>query len=159
VKWTYGPLEPAGTWAFEPEADSDSEPFWDNLARGQVTAQRCSDCGLWRFPPGPRCRRCQSAVLEWKPLESVPRLYSWIVVNRATHSDLAVPYGVCLAEFEEGVRIPGRLAVPVGTEEIVIDMELEAEVEMGETVPSLVFRTKAPHAVKSDGVNGEVSEV
>jgi uncharacterized OB-fold protein len=157
--WTYGALSPDWSRSFAPDADPDSEPFWQHLAHGRVTAQRCATCGAWRFPPGPRCRRCQASTLEWTQLTSTPRLYSWIVVNRPTHAEMVVPYAVCIAEFPERVRIPGQLVVPAGTDELVLDTELEAIVDVRDGGSRLLFRPAAPDAVDQEVVRSEVVEV
>jgi uncharacterized OB-fold protein len=138
--WTYGALEPDGGGSFPPEPDPDSAPFWELLAVGKLAAQRCLTCGQWRFPPGPRCRRCHGTSLQWTELVSIPRLYSWIVVNRPTHPGVVVPYAVCLAEFAEGVRVPGGLVVPAGTRNLTLGVELEAAVDTSQAHPRLQFR-------------------
>ena len=94
----------------------DTQPFWDATARGELCAQRCDDCGRFRFPPSPVCPACRSFATTWTPLKSTPELYSWVIVERATHPDIPAPFCVALAEFPEGVRIPGNLLFDRETE-------------------------------------------
>lgn len=93
-----------------PVPDADSEPFWRGLADGKILAPRCAGCDRFHFPPLPCCPYCGQSRLEWPQLDTRPVVYSWIVVRRATHAGIPVPYTVVLAEFAEGVRIPGNMA-------------------------------------------------
>lgn len=87
----------------------ETEPFWEGTAKGELRAQRCGGCQRLRFPPLPSCPHCGSLDVEWVPTEGTPTLYSWVVVERSTHRDIPAPFCVALAEFAEGVRVPGNL--------------------------------------------------
>ena len=50
-----------------PKMTPTSAPFWAALGEGQVVLQQCDDCEAWVFYPRPRCPRCLSAALAWKP--------------------------------------------------------------------------------------------
>ena len=99
-----------------PVPDQDSEPFWRGLAEGELRAPYCAHCARFHFPALPACPYCGRSPLDWRRLESQPTVYSWIVVHRAPHPDIPVPYTVVLGQFAEGVRIPGNLADDPGSE-------------------------------------------
>lgn len=95
---------------FLPVVDVDSEGYWAAAAEDRLVAQRCGNCGAFRFPPSPVCHRCRSWEASWEELPSVGHLYSWVVVQHAVVEAFAdVPYTVGLVEFVDAVRIPGRL--------------------------------------------------
>ncbi|SHK64310.1 hypothetical protein SAMN05443637_109139 [Pseudonocardia thermophila] len=93
-----------------PVSDFESAPFWQGLAGGKLLAPRCTRCERFHFPPLPACPHCGDSTLDWRELVSTPVVYSWIVVHRATRPEIPVPYTVVLAEFPEGIRIPGNMA-------------------------------------------------
>lgn len=93
-----------------PEPDADSRPYWDGLADGKLLAPQCRECTRLYFPATPTCPHCGNRDREWQELRGTPVVYSWIVVHRATHPDIPVPYTVVLADFPEGVRMPGNMA-------------------------------------------------
>jgi hypothetical protein len=66
-----------------PVADPDSKPFWDACAEHRLVAQRCSDCGTWRFPPRGFCPACWSPRAEWQALAGTGTVQSFVVPHRA----------------------------------------------------------------------------
>jgi uncharacterized OB-fold protein len=109
---------------FVPVADPDTAPFWEACREHRLVAQRCDDCGAFRFPPSPICDRCRSWRATWAPLPLPGRLYSWIVARHAVVPEFAaeLPYVVGIVEFAVGVRVPGRLRVE--PEDVVPGMEV-----------------------------------
>jgi uncharacterized protein len=90
-----------------PQADAQSEPYWEMLREGQLGVQRCLACGGAQFPFGPLCRKCRSNQLEWTGVSPAAEVYSWIVVHRCIPAELGwpVPYCVAVVVLENGVRI------------------------------------------------------
>jgi uncharacterized protein len=125
-----------------PIADPDTAPFWEACREHRLVAQRCDDCGAFRFPPSPLCDRCRSWNATWTPLPLPGRLYSWIVAHHSVVPEFSdLPYVVGIVEFEPGVRMPGR--VLVDAEDCVPDMPLnvtfkdvDASVSLPEFVPA-----------------------
>lgn len=103
----------AVTSRFLPVADPDSAPFWEACREHRLVAQRCNDCGAFRFPPSPVCDRCRSWDTTWADLPRPGTLYSWIVARHTVVPEFAeqLPYVVGVVEFVPGVRIPGRIDV------------------------------------------------
>jgi uncharacterized OB-fold protein len=107
-----------------PIADPDTAPFWEACREHRLVAQRCDDCGAFRFPPSPICDRCRSWNATWTPLPLPGRLYSWIVAHHSVVPEFAeLPYVIGIVEFEPGVRMPGR--VLVDPDDCVPDMPLD----------------------------------
>jgi uncharacterized OB-fold protein len=38
-------------------ADDATQPFWDAARQDRLVAPRCTNCGTFRLPPAPFCRR------------------------------------------------------------------------------------------------------
>ena len=64
-----------------PVPDVETQPFWDACARHELRAQRCTNCGKFRWPPGPLCSHCRSWDFEWAKLEGTGGVYSYVVVH------------------------------------------------------------------------------
>lgn len=94
-----------------PEPSLDSAPFWDGCQRDEFLIQRCSECGSFRWPPGPMCFNCQSTEADWVAASGHGHVYSWVVVTYPVHTVLndQVPYVVALVELEEGIRVIGNV--------------------------------------------------
>jgi uncharacterized OB-fold protein len=125
---------------FLPIADPDTAPFWEACREHRLVAQRCADCGAFRFPPSPLCDRCRSWSATWEPLPLPGRLYSWIVTHHSVVPDfLDLPYVVGIVEFDVDVRVPGRVLVE--PDECVAGMPLDVTFE--DVTPSVSL----PHFV------------
>jgi hypothetical protein len=62
-----------------PSPDLDTQPFWDYCKQHELRAQRCSDCGTFRWPPRGLCPQCHSWDFEWVKLPGTGRVYSFVV--------------------------------------------------------------------------------
>ena len=51
-----------------PIPDLDSQPFWDRCKAHELSAQRCHDCGKFRWPPQAFCPHCYSWKFDWTKL-------------------------------------------------------------------------------------------
>ena len=91
--------------------------FWRRLQQGGIAFQRCVDCGAVRFPPGPGCPSCGSAVTEWTEPHTQPVVVCWTVTRGGAKSRLPkrfaseVPYILTLVRFPDvaGVLLPALL--------------------------------------------------
>jgi uncharacterized OB-fold protein len=138
ASWQYGALPVPAGFVGEIESDADSILFWNGLKAGELKVQQCEVCGTHRFPFGPFCLNCGDRALSVLALTSRPYLYSWIVVTRATHPSVAVPYAVGIAQFVEGVRIPGVLEVLDEVTDVGVGVPLEVRIHQGDR-PFVVF--------------------
>ena len=95
-----------------PEPDDELvAAFWGHCAKGRLSFQRCSGCGIWRHLPRLLCAHCGSREWEWRESTGRGRIFSWTV----THQPLVrgfpepVPYAIVVVELEEGVRMVSGL--------------------------------------------------
>lgn len=63
-----------------PTPDLDSAPFWKPVQR-MSSAQRCTGCGKFRWPPIALCPHCRSWDFEWATLQGTGEVYSYVVVH------------------------------------------------------------------------------
>lgn len=94
-----------------PAIDVDSASWWQTLAEARFELPRCTACGAFFFPPGPRCPGCggDEVILDSAPTGG--RIYSWIVVHYPQDPAFAddVPYTVVAVHLDAGPRLFGRL--------------------------------------------------
>jgi len=86
-----------------PIPDADSAPFWEGCREHRLLAQRCGECGCWRWPPGAVCPHCRNLGGNWTQLRGTGTISSFVVVHQANHpafSD-AVPYTIVFVALDE----------------------------------------------------------
>ena len=90
--------------------DSDSRPYWEGLALGELRIQRCDSCSKAVFYPRAICPHCFADHLSWIVASGKGTIYSYTVAHQAygSFADDA-PFIVALIELEEGVRMISRL--------------------------------------------------
>lgn len=110
--------------------DEDLRPYWDGARRGELTIQRCTQCGTFRWYPRPTCHRCWSLDVDWAPVSGRGTVYSYVTLRHAFapafRDDL--PYTVVIVALEEGVRVPATLKERA-PEDVRIDMPVEVRFE------------------------------
>lgn len=97
-----------------PQADRDSAPWWDALARHEFVLQRCTSCRTWRWPARAICNRCHSFDWTWDAASGQGTVASWIVTHHAFLPGFTGPYAVLtvrLAE-QEDLLLPGAYGGP-----------------------------------------------
>jgi uncharacterized OB-fold protein len=104
------------------QQDSDSRPYWEGLAQGELRIQRCNSCSKAVFYPRSICPYCHADQLSWIVASGKGTIYSYTVAHQAFGSFAAdVPFVVAIVELEEGARIMSRIVdaprerVTVGT--------------------------------------------
>ena len=92
------------------QQDSDSRPYWEGLAQGELRIQRCKVCAKAVFYPRAICPHCHSDQLEWIVASGKGTIYTYTVVHQGFGPFAEdVPFVVALVELEEGVRILSRI--------------------------------------------------
>lgn len=99
-----------------PRRDLYENPFWERVGRRELSLQRCTGCGRFRYPPGPVCPGCLDDGFAWVPLSGRGRLVSWVVFHRQYFPELPVPYHVAAVEVAEGPILVANLIHLAGTE-------------------------------------------
>ncbi|MDX6743397.1 Zn-ribbon domain-containing OB-fold protein [Actinocorallia sp. A-T 12471] len=87
------------------DPDRDSAPWWEAVDRGELLLQRCTACGVPRFPARALCNRCRSRDSDWIPARGTGAVYSWIVNHQRFMPNLPVPYAVVCVRLDEGEDI------------------------------------------------------
>lgn len=117
--------------------DSDSQPYWDGIARGELRIQRCDSCSRAVFYPRSLCPHCHTNKLSWITASGKGTIYSYTVAHQAFGAFATdAPYIVAIIELEEGVRMLTRITetprerVTVGAPVQVTFVELSAEITL-----------------------------
>ncbi|HEY8517102.1 MAG TPA: OB-fold domain-containing protein [Candidatus Binatia bacterium] len=128
-----------------PRVTEELAPFFEAAKRGELVVQRCTDCGLLRFPPREVCSRCWSRNADWTKVSGRGEVYSFYVMHQIYHPGFAteVPYPVVVVELEEGVRVLSNL-VDCPREKITIGMPVEVTFE--ELSPEVTLPKFRPRA-------------
>jgi uncharacterized OB-fold protein len=95
--------------------DEQSAPFWEATARHQLTAQKCSNCGMFSIPPDVVCANCGNpdATFTFEHLSGRGIVRSWTVMHQSflPGFDDDVPFVLVDIELDEqdDLRMIGRL--------------------------------------------------
>lgn len=109
--------------------DGLTAPFWAATDEGRLTAQQCSTCGVFRWPPSELCPECLSTAAAWTKLAGTAEVWSYAVYHRSMHpAFVAVPYTVAMLELPEGIRMYGAVVTSTG------DADADGEVKLGDQV-------------------------
>lgn len=133
------PIEKTEIPAPGPERDALNSPYWDSLANGVLSFQRCNACGHAWLPARSECPHCLADDWRWMPAAGGAKLISWVVYHMAYHPAFAnrLPYTVAVVELDEGPRLISNLVKPGDPEVLKIDQRLRLviENESGTAVP------------------------
>lgn len=78
-------------------------PMWDILDEtGQLHLQCCTQCGTWRYPPGPACPSCLSPESRWRPVSGGGEIMSWVIFRKDYLPEYPAPYNVIAVRLDEG---------------------------------------------------------
>lgn len=128
-----------------PQVDPDHTHWWEALRRHELLVQECPQCKACIFPPQPACPYCRSLERGWRRSSGRGKVYSWVVVHRASHPWFAdrIPYAAVLVEMEEGFRVVGSIDCP--PERVQEGMPVEAGFEdVDEQISLLRFHANNP---------------
>ena len=122
-----------------PERDALNTPYWDSLAQGALSFQRCSACGHAWLPPRSECPQCLAANWRWETAAGGAKLVSWVVYHMAYHAAFVnrLPYTVAVVELDESPRLISNVVGVADAETLKIDQRLKLviEDESGTAVP------------------------
>jgi uncharacterized protein len=126
-----------------PERDALNSPYWDSLAKGVLSFQRCNACQHAWLPARSECPHCLAGDWRWTPASGGAKLISWVVYHMSYHPAFAnrLPYTVAVVELDEGPRMISNLLKPGDPESLKIDQRLRLviEDEGGTAVPRFVL--------------------
>jgi uncharacterized OB-fold protein len=105
----------------------EASPFWEGTCQGEIRFPKCRDCGRYHWYPCLLCPFCHSQNIQWTPLTSQARLYSWSHVDWSLPSlGIRGPFILALVEFDEApdLYLTSNL-VECEPEDVHIGMALE----------------------------------
>lgn len=82
--------------------DPYAERFWAFAEQQELRLQSCSECGRFRWPPGPVCDACVSEDYAWEEVSGRGTLLSWVIYRRPYFSEYPAPHTVIMVELDEG---------------------------------------------------------
>ena len=128
-----------------PAVTPEMAGFWDAARRHELVAQRCLDCGTFRFPAREVCSRCLSRRAEWQRVSGRGRVFSLAVMHQANHPWFAAraPYAVVVIELAEGARMLSSL---VGCEPSAIEIGMPVEVAFEDVTAEITLPVFRPAA-------------
>src|SRR5262245_23315517 len=94
-----------------PAITPELKPFFDAAKRHELVVQRCTQCGVQRFPPREICSSCLSNQAEWVRVSGVGEVFSYTIMHQVYHPGFAteVPYAVVVVKLAEGPKITSSL--------------------------------------------------
>jgi uncharacterized OB-fold protein len=113
-----------------PTPTTETRPYWEGCARGELLIQQCGACGHRQFFPRLYCSRCMDERVEWIKASGRATVVSFTIVRRPVSPAFAakVPYIVALVKLEEGPTMMTNI-VGCAPEAIAIGMALEVTFE------------------------------
>jgi hypothetical protein len=107
-------------------SQTKASPFIEFLEKGKLAGTRCKGCGMSYFPPRMDCFHCLSSEMEWSEITGKGKLISYSTLHYApTGFEADLPYTTALIEFENKMKVFGRLSKEIKESEMTIGMELK----------------------------------
>lgn len=124
------------------DLDVENVEYFRHCAAHDFHLQKCSDCGMVRYPPGVACSNCASLDSEWVPVEGKGTVYSYCEVHHGIQPAFRerTPYMILLVELDtqkgwpsehEALRVGGNLTTLDGA---LAPPEMLAKVGIGTRV-------------------------
>lgn len=129
-----------------PVVNRDNAGFWEGVAAHRLLIQRCTACGVLRFPWLPGCNACGASAWDTVEASGEGTVFSHVVMHHPSFPAFSEngeggPYAVALIELAEGVRMVSnvigvpcdkvRVGMPVRLEFLRTDPELVLPVFRG----------------------------
>ncbi len=123
------------------QQDSDSRPYWEGLAQGELRIQHCNTCSKAVFYPRSICPHCHADSLSWIVASGKGTIYSYTVAHQGFGPFAAdVPFIIAIVELEEGTRMMSRI-VDAPRERVVVGATVHVTFEhVGEDFTLPYFR-------------------
>jgi uncharacterized OB-fold protein len=113
-----------------PLPDPETQPFWDAAKAHELKAQKCSNCGRFRFPPQGFCPNCYSWESSWAKIAETGSIASYVVVHQATNPVFAdvVPYAIAKVAMDgtDGHVVLNGNVTGIPWEDVKVGMKVHA---------------------------------
>lgn len=133
------------TGAPRPRVDAVSRPFWEALAQGRLSVQRCDECGLGIWYPKEQCPRCWSPVPTWIALSGYATLRSHTTIRRPIFPGWGaemLPYTIGLVVPDELPTVRLIVALPEGAQPAGTELVL-TPIPTDHSYPLLAFGARS----------------
>lgn len=112
------------SFRMKPPMGNDNGWWWQEVAEGRLTIQRCQDCQTLRHPPRPMCGDCHS--LNWDHVTATGRgtVSSFTVLHHPQFPGFEYPLVIILVELDEGTHFTSQL-VNASPEQVQFGMSVE----------------------------------
>jgi uncharacterized OB-fold protein len=101
-----------------------SEPFFAAAREGRLRLPYCAGCGQLVHPGLQHCQGCLGEAFDWREASGRGTVHSYVVMNRALHSQFPGGYHVCVVELDEGLRFVAE----VTTDRPSVGLAVRAEI-------------------------------
>ena len=111
-----------------------ADQFVDFLKNNEIRGTVCKECGAKFFPPRSDCASCFSDQMDWFPVSGEGSLISFTKANFAPAGfEQDVPYMLGIAEFDDGIKVFGRIDKTLPEDSVKVGMKLKIRtVDLGE---------------------------
>lgn len=124
-----------------PQADPDTQEFWDACNQHRLVIQQCTNCKSFRFAPVAICYNCNSWDYENVESEGIGEVFTWTISHLPIHPavEQAIPFNIVAVKLLDcgGATMTSNL-VGVKNEDIKAGMRVKVEwdeVQPGVTLP------------------------
>ncbi len=103
--------------------------FIDFLKDNEIRGTECKDCGAKFFPPRADCDKCLSDRMDWFPITGEGSLLSFTKATFAPAGfEKDVPYILAVAEFDDSMKVFGRIDKSLGDDDVKVGMKVGLKV-------------------------------
>ncbi|MFT7599857.1 MAG: putative OB-fold protein [Acidimicrobiales bacterium] len=121
-----------------PEANLETQPFWDAAAEGRFVLPVCDSCSEAIWYPRVFCPHCGGSDVTWTDSAGTGTIYSFTVVERGQgrwreHS----PYVLAYIELDEGPRMMSNI-IEANPDDLAIGQPVSVRFDPGADGGNLV---------------------
>ena len=113
-----------------PQPNADDRCFWEGCRKHELRFQKCTTCGLVRWPASVLCPNCHSTSTRWIMATGKGTVYTFAVHHRTYHPAFQneVPYVTAVIKLEEGPHFLSNI-IECKTNAVHCDMPVEVSWE------------------------------
>jgi uncharacterized OB-fold protein len=111
-----------------PVLGHDNKWWWERINEGELTIQRCKQCGTLRHPTRPMCWKCQSLEWDYVVASGKGSVYSYVVIHHPPFPGFEYPLIVGVIDLEEGTRLVTNI-VGIDHKDVKIGMPVKLSIE------------------------------
>lgn len=106
-----------------------AEQFVEFLKNNELRGTVCKECGAKFFPPRSDCDTCLSDQMDWFLISGEGTVLTFTKANYAPAGfEQDVPYALAVAEFDDGIKVFGRLDKSLSDDDIKTGMKVKISV-------------------------------